>query len=93
MYLQTWVVGAINEVISKAFEGLGSVHFETSCSDSVASSFDKAVALLHSFWYEEALKIFQNISATDKDGTCPMADWVFHPLLSRFCICVVAYEK
>src|SRR5713226_465750 len=35
-------------------EEVGSVHFLTSCSKTVGVSFNHAVALLHSFQYEQA---------------------------------------
>ncbi len=52
---------------------VGSVHFVTSCSKEVESSFNRAVALLHSFQYEETRLAFQAIA--DQDPTCAMAQW------------------
>jgi hypothetical protein len=54
-------------------EEVGSVHFGTSCSKTVAASFNRAVALLHSFQYEQAQLAFTEISA--QDPTCAMAEW------------------
>jgi tetratricopeptide (TPR) repeat protein len=54
-------------------EQLGTVHFPVSCSASVQKPFERGVALLHSFWYEEAEKQFQQISIDDP--TCAMAHW------------------
>jgi hypothetical protein len=54
-------------------ERLGSVHFPVSCSSSVATDFDRAVALLHSFEFGEAIKGFQSVLAVD--STCAMAYW------------------
>lgn len=31
--------------------GLGRVHMDTSCSAAVAAKFDRALVLLHNFWY------------------------------------------
>jgi len=53
--------------------GLGTVRFETSCDSSVQAPFQRAVAMLHSFWYDEAEKAFRAIAATDP--TCGMAYW------------------
>jgi tetratricopeptide (TPR) repeat protein len=53
--------------------GSASVHFETSCAPAVKDDFNKAVALLHSFWFPEATKMFQEIAA--KDPNCAMAHW------------------
>jgi hypothetical protein len=52
---------------------LGSVHFATSCSSGVASQFDRAVALLHSFEFGESIQAFNDVLATD--STCAMAYW------------------
>ena len=52
---------------------LGTVHFPVSCSASVQKSFERGVALLHSFWYEEAEKQFVEI--TKDDPHCAMAHW------------------
>jgi len=39
-------------------EKLGTVHFPVSCSAAAQAQFDRAVALLHSFWVEESEKQF-----------------------------------
>jgi tetratricopeptide (TPR) repeat protein len=52
---------------------LGTVAFPVSCAPDVQKPFERGVALLHSFWYEEAEKEFQQI-ATD-DPHCSMAHW------------------
>jgi hypothetical protein len=52
---------------------LGSVHFATSCSPAVAPTFDRAVALLHSFEFSAAIRGFQDVLASD--STCAMAWW------------------
>jgi tetratricopeptide (TPR) repeat protein len=52
---------------------LGTVTFPVSCSPTVQKPFERGVALLHSFWYEEAEKEFQQISAADPN--CTMAHW------------------
>src|ERR1041385_6853967 len=52
---------------------LGSVHFQTSCAASVQKPFERGVALLHSFWYEEAEKEFTQIAKNDPQ--CAMAHW------------------
>lgn len=54
-------------------EELGSVNFPTSCAKSVAADFNRAVALLHSFQYEQADQAFTAIGT--KDPTCAMAQW------------------
>jgi len=52
---------------------LGTVIFPVSCSSSVQKPFERGVALLHSFWYEEAEKEFRQIAADDP--RCAMAHW------------------
>ncbi|HCC57555.1 MAG TPA: hypothetical protein DEQ47_09870, partial [Solibacterales bacterium] len=62
---------------------LGSVNFATSCTPAAQTQFTRAVALLHSFGYEEARKAFTDAAATD--AACPMAHWGvamtwYHPI-------------
>ena len=52
---------------------LGTVTFPVSCAPAVQKPFERGVALLHSFWYEEAEKEFAQISA--RDPNCAMARW------------------
>ncbi len=54
-------------------ERLGIVHFATSCKPEVQAPFDRAVALLHSFWYGAAAKQFAAVAAADPG--CAMAHW------------------
>ena len=56
-----------------AAEHFGSVHFETSCSAAVQPQFDRAVAMLHSFFYPETEKALQAI--VDREPSCAMAYW------------------
>lgn len=52
---------------------LGTVHFPISCASSVQQPFERGVALLHSFWYEEAEKEFLDVAKDDPK--CAMAHW------------------
>jgi hypothetical protein len=52
---------------------LGTVHFPTSCAAAVQKPFERGVALLHSFWYEEAEKQFNSVAKADP--TCAIAHW------------------
>ena len=56
-----------------AAEQLGHVHFPTSCRPEAQAAFERALALLHSFAYEEAAKSFAEVSA--QDPGCAMAQW------------------
>jgi Tfp pilus assembly protein PilF len=65
---------------------LGTVSFPTLCAPAVQKSFERGVALLHSFWYEEAEK--QVADVAQKDPKCAMAHWgvamsFYHQLWSR----------
>ncbi|HEY9342157.1 MAG TPA: hypothetical protein VIQ23_11280 [Hanamia sp.] len=51
----------------------GTVAFTTSCSPKTKDDFDLAIALLHSFEYDEAEKVFTKI--IDKEPGCAMAYW------------------
>src|ERR1700722_16063845 len=67
-------------------ERLGTVAFSTSCSPSVQVSFNRGIALLHDFWYEEAQKQFEEIEVADSE--CSIAHWgaaisQFHQIWNR----------
>jgi tetratricopeptide (TPR) repeat protein len=64
-------------------ETLGRVEFAAGCSQAGEPKVERAVALLHSFWYEEAERAFAE--ATKADGDCAMGYWgqamsLLHPL-------------
>lgn len=68
-----------------AKEQFGNVAFALSATQKVKDSFNLALALLHSFEYEEAEKAFAKV--IDMDPNCAMAYWGvamsnFHPLWS-----------
>jgi tetratricopeptide (TPR) repeat protein len=67
-------------------EQLGTVHFPVSCTPDAQKTFEKGVALLHSFWYEEAEKAFLDVEK--QDPKCAMAYWgeamsLWHQLWNR----------
>src|SRR5213596_4349259 len=51
----------------------GKVEFPISCASSVQSEFSRGVALLHSFFYEEARRVFASVA--ERDPKCAMAQW------------------
>ena len=51
----------------------GTVAFTTSCSPKTKKDFNLAMALLHSFEYDEAEKVFAKI--IDEEPSCAMAYW------------------
>ena len=63
-------------------EQYGSVHFPISCSGQVQQSFERGVAMLHSFEYEDAEATFAAVAR--RDPNCAMAYWgqamsYYHP--------------
>jgi tetratricopeptide (TPR) repeat protein len=57
----------------KAAERLGSVQFATSCAPTVQTSFNRAVALLHSFHLDAAVTAFTEVAGADP--ACGVAQW------------------
>ena len=54
-------------------EKLGRVHFKTSCSPEAQRQFERALAMLHSFFFPETVKAFTAIPAIDP--SCAIAYW------------------
>jgi tetratricopeptide (TPR) repeat protein len=53
--------------------GLGRVHFQTSCTPEAQKQFERALAMLHSFFFPETVKAFTAIPETDPN--CAIAYW------------------
>ena len=53
--------------------GTAGVSFLTSCAPALRQDFNRAVALLHSFWFAQAIAAFEGVAA--KDPGCAMAHW------------------
>ena len=53
--------------------GSDSVSFLTSCTPALRQDFNRAVALLHSFWFAQAIAAFEGVAA--KDPSCAIAHW------------------
>jgi len=69
-----------------ASERIGIVNFANSCAPSQQASFNRAVALLHDFTYQEAQSQFERIAQADP--ACAMAHWgiamtQFHQIWNR----------
>jgi tetratricopeptide (TPR) repeat protein len=58
---------------------LGRVSFPTSCDSKVQAQFERAVAMLHSFWYSAGGKLFREVLA--QDPSCAIATWGIAALL------------
>ena len=56
-----------------AQEQVGKVSFPTSCSAAVQQEFERAVAMLHSFWFSASTSAFNAVA--QGDPACAMAHW------------------
>ena len=54
-------------------ERLGKVHFPISCNAEVQPGFDRALAMLHSFWFPQTINAFAEVAKADPG--CAMAQW------------------
>jgi len=54
-------------------EKLGTVNFPNSCAQAAQPEFTRGVALLHSFWFGNAIRSFE--AAVQADPTCGIAYW------------------
>jgi tetratricopeptide (TPR) repeat protein len=71
---------------TEPLEKIGRVSFPITCDQSVQKEFERGLALLHSFWYEEAQKSFKEV--IDQDPHCAIAYWgqamsIYRPLWNR----------
>jgi tetratricopeptide (TPR) repeat protein len=71
---------------TEPLEKVGKVSFSITCDQSVQKEFERGLALLHSFWYEEAQKSFKEV--LDQDPHCAIAYWgqamsIYRPLWNR----------
>lgn len=62
---------------------VGKILFQTSCDPKVQSDFERGAALLHSFFYNEARSVFEEV--TKQDPNCAIGFWGiamthYHPL-------------
>src|SRR5215468_11449459 len=52
----------------------GEVNFPISCSPAAQTQFNRAVAMLHSFFFPETVKAFTALA--EQEPSCAMAYWV-----------------
>ena len=57
----------------RSAEQLGHVVFPISCNPQAQQRFSRALAVLHSFWWEQGQAAFEAVA--DADSTCAMAYW------------------
>ena len=67
------VAGAFAHDGKPGSEKLGQVMFKTSCSPQAQKEFERALGMLHSFWFPETIRAFSAIPQTD--ASCAIAYW------------------
>jgi predicted Zn-dependent protease len=68
------LIALLNQGTTRASdEQLGDVNFPISCSAISQTQFNRAVAMLHSFFFPETVKAFNAIA--DQEPSCAMAYW------------------
>jgi predicted Zn-dependent protease len=65
--------GQVRALTADPTNQLGTVNFPITCSFAAQAKFNRAVTLLHSFWYDKAEQEFRRVAAADP--TCAMAYW------------------
>ena len=72
--LGSTLLSLVNHAAARANEErLGEVDFPISCSAAAQQQFNRAVAMLHSFFFPETVKAFTAIA--EKEPSCAMAYW------------------
>src|SRR5499427_7077152 len=71
--LTATLIALTNQAAARAEERLGEVNFPISCSPAAQAQFNRAVALLHSFFFPETVKAFSAIA--EMEPSCAMAYW------------------
>lgn len=65
--------GALAQEHEHSTGGVGNVSFTVGCNAEAQTRMNRAVAMLHSFWFAEARKTFESVVAADP--TCGVAYW------------------
>src|SRR6201993_2416912 len=77
--MRTSIAMLVTPLLAGAFvtaawaQGLGNVHFETSCTPQAQEKFDRALAMVHSFFYPNSVQAFTDAAAADPQ--CAIAYW------------------
>lgn len=79
------IIPSVSEsaALSAVSDVIGEVSFDTSCVPEVREKFNVAIAMLHSFEFDESRRMFEDIAV--EDPNCAMAHWgiamtYYHPL-------------
>ena len=68
------IVGSLLQLAARAQEEkLGEVNFPISCSAAAQAQFNRALAMLHSFFFPETVKAFTAVAR--QEPSCAMAHW------------------
>src|SRR4029079_15444500 len=54
-------------------ENLGTLSFSTSCDPKVQAEFERGVAMIHSYWFVVARRVFEGV--LQQDPNCAIAYW------------------
>ena len=73
MLLALLCVLALDAPVAAQPDKLGKVSFPTSCDAKVQAQFERGVAMLHSYWFTEARKVFDAV--LQQDPSCAIAYW------------------
>ena len=69
----TAIRAVCGEPTGRSPEQFGKVSFANSCDAAVQATFDRGVALLHSFWWQESRRTF--LEVLGHDPNCAIAAW------------------
>jgi tetratricopeptide (TPR) repeat protein len=74
-HLGTFVIALLagSYATAAGAQGLGRVHFETSCTPQAQEKFDRGLAMVHSFFYPDSIQAFTEAAAADPQ--CAIAYW------------------
>jgi len=68
-----WAQAEQHQHSGMAPKDVGTVNFETSCAPATKAKFNEAVALLHSFWFQESRDAFNAVLKDDPN--CAISQW------------------
>jgi tetratricopeptide (TPR) repeat protein len=69
----TWLAVGAAGAEAAGTERFGRVNFPTTCHPAAHASFERGLAMLHSFWFGPAIKEFE--AAAQADPACGIAHW------------------
>ncbi|MGA7323598.1 MAG: hypothetical protein WBX25_03740 [Rhodomicrobium sp.] len=73
IFILAFILATGRYTLAGGHQELGKVEFANSCAERVQPQLQRAVALLHSFWWEKAEAGFREV--LDQDPSCTIAVW------------------